>query len=150
MSKIVIEQWRPTARQKLRHQGEFQDNYFDFVSLHHSDHDGVVRIFVGHSEVVKRLLIIYLHYAAQFFPYQECNICYLDSPSYPLIVKMASQLRIPQAHIHRALAKAPQLRSLVLSNIKPTGKKLGEGSYGCVEELDFNGLLCAGKKIYDT
>ena len=48
-----------TARQKrsyLHHQGEFQHNYFDFVSLHHSDHDGVVRIFVGHSEVVKRLL----------------------------------------------------------------------------------------------
>ena len=52
------------ARQKrlyLRHQGEFQHNYFDFVSLHHSDHDGVVRIFVGRSEVVKRLLH-YLHY----------------------------------------------------------------------------------------
>ena len=41
----------------LRQQGEFQDNYFDFVSLHDSDHDGVVRTFVGHSEVVKRLLI---------------------------------------------------------------------------------------------
>ena len=37
-----------------------------------------------------------------------------------------------------------------MSNVKPTGKRLGEGSYGCVEELDFNGLLCAGKKIYDT
>ena len=48
-----------TARQKrlyLQHQGEFQHNYFDFVSLHDSDHDGVVRIFVGHSEVVERLL----------------------------------------------------------------------------------------------
>ena len=95
-----------TARQKrlyLHHQGEFQHKYFDFVSLHHSDHDGVVRIFVGHSEIVKRLLH-YLHYitrhnflytrsviftrhnfsptrsvkirlqyAAQFFLYQECN-----------------------------------------------------------------------------
>ena len=66
----------------------------------------------------------------------------------PLIVWMASQLRIPQAHICRALANAPQLQSLVLSNVKPTGKKLGEGSYGCVEELDFNRLLCAGKRIY--
>ena len=50
----------PTARQKrsyLYHQGEFQHNYFD-LSLHHSNHDGVVRIFVGHSEVVKRLLFI--------------------------------------------------------------------------------------------
>ena len=40
----------------LYHQSEFQHNYFDFVSLHHSDHDGVVRIFVGHSEIVKRYL----------------------------------------------------------------------------------------------
>ena len=48
-----------TARQKrsyLYHQSEFQHNYFDFVSLHHSDHDGVVKIFVGHLEIVKRLL----------------------------------------------------------------------------------------------
>ena len=37
------------ARQKrsyLHHQGEFQHNYVDFVSLHDSDHDGVVRISV--------------------------------------------------------------------------------------------------------
>jgi len=52
---------------------------------------------------------------------------------------MASQLRIPQAHIHRALANAPQLQPLILSNVKPTGKRLEEGShaYGCVEELNF-------------
>ena len=58
-SKRALEQWRPTARQKrsyLYNQGEFQHKYFDFVSLQHSDHGGVVRIFVGHSEVVKRLL----------------------------------------------------------------------------------------------
>ena len=86
---IALEQWRPTARQNrsyLYHQSEFQHNYFDFVSLHHSDHDGVLRIFVGHSEIVKRLLItlftrhnfsytrsVTLHYAAQFSLYQECN-----------------------------------------------------------------------------
>ena len=52
----------------LRHQGEFQHNYFAFVSLHDSDHDGVVRIFVGHSEGSKRL-----RYRAQFSPYQECK-----------------------------------------------------------------------------
>ena len=41
-----------TARQKrsyLHHQGEFQHNYFDFMSLQDSDHDGVVRISVRHS-----------------------------------------------------------------------------------------------------
>ena len=52
-----------TARQKhlyLHHQDEFQHNYYVVVSLHHSDRGGVVRIFVGHSEVVKRLLFNYL------------------------------------------------------------------------------------------
>ena len=41
-----------TARPKrsyLHHQGEFQHNYFDFMSLHDSDHDGVVRISVRYS-----------------------------------------------------------------------------------------------------
>ena len=52
-SKRAIEQWRLTTRQKclyLHHQGEFQHGYYVVVSLLHSDHDGVVRIFVGHSE----------------------------------------------------------------------------------------------------
>ena len=31
------------------HQGEFLHNYRTFVSLHDSDHDGVVRIFVALS-----------------------------------------------------------------------------------------------------
>ena len=36
--------------------------------MHDSNHNGVVRIFAGHSYVVN---IKYLDYAAQFFPYQE-------------------------------------------------------------------------------
>jgi len=40
--------------------------------VHDSDHDGVVRIFVGLSSELLGS-IIYLHYAEQFFPYQECN-----------------------------------------------------------------------------
>ena len=61
-----------TARQKrsyLHHQGEFQHNYFDFVSLHDSDHDGVVRIFVGHSEVVERLLFRLYYITRHNFSY---------------------------------------------------------------------------------
>ena len=41
-----------TARQKhlyLQHQGEFPNQNCTLGSLHDSDHDGVVRIFVGHS-----------------------------------------------------------------------------------------------------
>ena len=63
---------------------------------------------------------------------------------------MARQLRAPQDHVRRALQNAPKLRPFILSNVKPTGKKLGEGAYGCVEELEVNGLICAGKKMYDT
>ena len=46
---------RPTARQKrlyLHHQGEFHHNYCVVVSLHDSDHDGVVRISVDLSCVL--------------------------------------------------------------------------------------------------
>ena len=78
------------ARQKclyLHHQGEFQHNYYTFVSLHDSDHNGVVRIFVGHSSVLWGLIIylvtrhnfpptrnVIAIYAAQFFLYQECKL----------------------------------------------------------------------------
>ena len=36
-------------RSKLHHRGEFRHNYYTFVSLHDSDHKGVVRIFVALS-----------------------------------------------------------------------------------------------------
>ena len=68
----------------------------------------------------------------------------------PLILNMARHLRVPQHHIHRALQNAPQLHPFILSNVTPTGNKLGEGSYGCVEELEVNGLVCAGKRMYET
>ena len=57
---------------------------------------------------------------------------------------------VPQEHIHTALQNVPQLHRFILSNVKPTGKKLGEGAYGCVEELEVNGRICAGKKMYET
>jgi len=41
--------------------------------MHDGDHDGLVRIFAGFSCELGGL-INYLHYAAQFFLYQECNI----------------------------------------------------------------------------
>ncbi len=45
----------------------------------------------------------------------------------------------------------PQLRlqRFVLRNAHLTGRSFGSGSYGTVEELEVEGLLCAGKKIYD-
>ena len=38
--------------QYLHHHGEFQHNHYVVVSLHHSDHDGVVRISVHLSCVL--------------------------------------------------------------------------------------------------
>ena len=67
-----------TARQKrlyLHNQGEFQHKNCTLGSLNDSDHDGVGRFFVGYSQDSVRLFIYLftLHYAAQFFLYQECN-----------------------------------------------------------------------------
>ena len=52
--------------------------------------------------------------------------------------------------IGRALQGAPQLRSFIIPNVRPTGRQLGGGSYGTVEELEIDGLICAGKKLYDA
>ena len=37
-----------------------------------------------------------------------------------------------------------------LSGIQETGKELGQGSYGSVEELVYRGCLCAGKKLHSV
>ena len=52
--------------------------------------------------------------------------------------------------IRQALEEAPQLEPFFLPNVTSTGRQLGGGSYGVVEELETDGVLCAGKKIYDT
>ena len=65
------------AQQKslyLHHQGEFHHNYCAVVSLHDSDHDGIVRISVDLCLRAVRFDEIRLDYEVQFFPYQECNI----------------------------------------------------------------------------
>jgi len=65
----ALERWRTTGRQKgswLHHQGEFLHYYYTFVSLHYSDHDGVVRIFVALScELGGFFIYIILHYKWQ-------------------------------------------------------------------------------------
>ena len=52
--------------------------------------------------------------------------------------------------VHQALQSAPQLRPFLLPYVAPTGRNLGRGAYGVVEELEMDGLVCAGKKLYDT
>ena len=48
------------------------------------------------------------------------------------------------------LQNADELRPFVIHNISPVGRQLGRGSYGSVEELEMDGVLCAGKTVYDT
>ena len=64
---------------------------------------------------------------------------------------MAGPQQLPSGEeIRRVLETAPQLRSFILPDVTPTGRKLGGGSYGTVEELEMDGLVCAGKKLYDA
>ena len=38
----------------------------------------------------------------------------------------------------------------MLPGVLPTGRQLGVGSYGSVEELEVNGLMCAGKRLHEV
>ena len=48
----------------------------------------------------------------------------------------------------QAFQNNPDLQRFVLPGVRPTGRELGMGSYGSVEELEVNGLVCAGKRLY--
>ena len=43
----------------------------------------------------------------------------------------------------------PDLRPFLLTNARPTGRTIGAGSYGSVEEVEIPGAKCAAKKIHD-
>ena len=42
------------------------------------------------------------------------------------------------------------LQQFLIPDVRPTGKHLGVGSYGSVEELEMNGSICAGKRLHDA
>ena len=42
----------------------------------------------------------------------------------------------------------PDLESFVVPNVRPTGRELGRGAYGSVEEVEIPGAVCAAKKIH--
>ena len=50
----------------------------------------------------------------------------------------------------QAFQRNPEPQRFVLSDVRPTGRQLGVGSYGSVEELEVNGLVCAGKRLHDA
>ena len=48
------------------------------------------------------------------------------------------------------MAEQELLRQFVLPNARETGKNLGVGAYGSVEELEVDGIVCAGKRIHEA
>ena len=46
--------------------------------------------------------------------------------------------------------KCPRAPTFVLHGARPTGRQLGVGSYGSVEELEMNGMVCAGKRLHEA
>ena len=50
----------------------------------------------------------------------------------------------------QAFRNNPELQRFVLHGVRPTGRQLGVGSYGSVEELEVNGLVCAGKRLHEA
>ena len=50
----------------------------------------------------------------------------------------------------QALQSNPKLQQFLIPEVRPTGKQLGVGSYGSVEELEMKGLVCAGKRLHDA
>ena len=43
----------------------------------------------------------------------------------------------------------PELQQFVVANVQPTGKQLGTGAYGSVEEVEIPGATCAAKRIHE-
>ena len=83
-SKREIEQWRPTAQQKrlyLHHHGEFQHQNCTVGTVHDSDHEGVVRIFVRHSYHSNELFTLITLFTWHNFSYTRSVIMELLSPT---------------------------------------------------------------------
>ena len=59
-------------------------------------------------------------------------------------------LEMAAGHQLQALRNHPNLQRFLIANARPTGRQLGVGSYGSVEELEVSGVVCAGKKIHET
>jgi len=44
----------------------------------------------------------------------------------------------------------PELQQFVVANVRPTGKELGRGAFGKVEEVEIPGAICAAKIIHEA
>ena len=59
-----------------------------------------------------------------------------------------SPITRPHKMVESFLSGHPDLRPFLLSSAQATGRTIGSGSYGSVEEVVFSGTLCAAKKIH--
>ena len=50
----------------------------------------------------------------------------------------------------QAFQNNPELQRFVLPRVRSTGRQLGVGFYGSVEELEVNGIVCAGKRLHEA
>ena len=50
----------------------------------------------------------------------------------------------------QAFQNNTELQRFVLPRVRATDRQLGVGSYGSVEELEVNGLVCAGKRLHEA
>ena len=51
--------------------------------------------------------------------------------------------------IEQPMIRLPGLEPFEIPNVRLTGRKLGDGSYGSVEEVEIPGGMCAGKKVHE-
>ena len=65
------------------------------------------------------------------------------------IVSRLASLRTSEQR-NTVLESVPQLHQFIMKDAKLTGRELGRGAYGCVEEVRVYGVTCAGKRIYDS
>ena len=42
------------------------------------------------------------------------------------------------------------LRRFRIEGVRDTGRVIGEGAYAVVKELEFRGVICAGKKLHSV
>ena len=49
----------------------------------------------------------------------------------------------------QALENDRRLQQFIIRKVRPTGKKLGSGAYGSVEEIEIDGTIYAGKRIHE-
>ena len=68
--------------------------------------------------------------------------------SRPIQERLLSEEMAKTTVLEDLVLEYPELASFVVSNVKPTGKVIGVGSYGNVVEVATPGAICAAKQIH--